>query len=169
MAWDYLSDHYYVNTQYSRVRAEISFVGSSGHELGFWTSIGTNNKSTHWFVNQSFVTANFAQADLFTFFYRRHFGNGATGRVWGGFTNYGDGIVGGDFRVPLSCCFAMVANANYLIPNTSNNNTGWDRESWALSINLAWYPVKSVFSSITSAWRPLFNVADNSTFMLHRK
>jgi hypothetical protein len=167
VAYDYLSDDYYVNTKYSKIRGEFSFVASSGDEIGVWTSVGVSNDQALLFFNRQPVNTTFYSPDLYALFYRYHFANGGAGRIWGGFTGGGNSqaMVGGDLRVPLTPGLSFDAIANYLVPPNSSSQGGAMQESWALTMNLVWSPTRSIYSSITSPWRPLFNVADNTVFM----
>ena len=166
-AFDYLDDRYYTNMSWSKVRGEISFVGSAGDEIGAWASIGVKELTLK--SGQSFPPGvNFQVSDLYAFFYRKYFQRGATARAWGGMTNGGDGMVGGDIRMPLSDWFALEANMNYIIPKSSTAEGPYNRESWAMMCNLVFYPGVNARCMTWSPWRPLFGVADNSTFILRR-
>ncbi|MGD9645396.1 MAG: DUF6666 family protein [Pirellulales bacterium] len=167
-AWDYLDDRYYTSTSWSKVRGEISFVGSAGDEIGAWASIAVTDITVP--ASQSFPPGiNFQASDLYAFFYRKYFPRGATGRAWAGFTNGSDGMVGGDLRMPLSDWFALEANMNYIIPTSNPAEGSYNRESWAMMCNLVFYPGLNARCMTWSPWRPLFGVADNSTFILRRK
>src|SRR5690606_29288640 len=98
--------------------------------------------------------------------YRRTFECGGHYRFWAGFTGRSDGLVGGDAQVPLSDCFAMQTNFNYLIPE-EGTGPGAAEEAWGLGISLVWYPGQT--ARCGSLTRPLFNVADNATFLVDRR
>lgn len=164
-AFDYLDDRYYTNMSWSKVRGEVSFVGSAGDEIGAWASIGVKELTL---ASGQALPYNFQLSDLYTAFYRKYFPRGGTARVWGGATNGGDGIVGGDIRMPLSDWFALEANMNYIIPKSSVAEGPYNRESWAMMCNLVFYPGVNARCMTWSPWRPLFGVADNSTFILRR-
>lgn len=173
VVWDYLHDNYYVDMQLSMVRAELSFVGYYGNELGFWTAASTRDDNGTFNGidsggNALPLTANWDANDLYSIFFRRRFATDAEGRLWGGFTHRGDGLVGADFRVPLSSRWALGGNFHYLSPNDSS---GGDKveESWAVACNLIWYPGRTARSVTRSPWRPLMNVADNSTFFVNSR
>jgi len=164
-AFDYLDDRYYTNMSWSKVRGEVSFVGSAGDEIGAWASIGLKELTLK--SGQS-LPYDFQISDLYTVFYRKYFPRGGTARVWGGATNGGDGIVGGDVRMPISDWFALEANMNYIIPKSNTAEGPYNRESWAMMCNLVFYPGVNARCMTWSPWRPLFGVADNSTFILRR-
>jgi hypothetical protein len=168
VAFDWLSDQYYVNMQLAKIRAELSFVGSQGDEIGFWTSIGVDDDRTTFFLNQQLLQTQWTSTDLYAFFFRRHFANCGNGRIWGGFTGNGDGLIGGDFRVPMSDYLSFEGNTNYLIPRDGGSQ-GRLQESWNLTFNLVWYIGGGARCATSSPWRPLFGVADNSIFMVQPK
>src|SRR5262249_26425099 len=107
------------------------------------------------------------------FFYRRTACNGGYGRFWGGVSGEGDGLIGADAWLPLSSKCGLLTAFNYRIPqsdddNGVNNNRFNDdssRESFGISISLVWYPGFCRSGGCCNQYRPLFNVADNTTFM----
>jgi hypothetical protein len=161
IVFDHLNDDYYVEMNLSQVRGELSFIGPWCHEAGVWFTAGT--RRDHEQIGNQFET--WESTDLFAFFYRRHFGGGGQFRIWGGFTGRSDGLAGGEMSVPFSNDFAMQAHLNYLIPEEGGSIAGIGQESWALGINLVWYPGGTARGA---TFGPLFNVADNSTFMIDR-
>lgn len=160
VAYDWLTDNYVRKTTYGQVRAETSFLHSSGHEIGFYGAFGTKTN----------VGQPFQQADQYNFFYRYTTEFGGQGRVWGGFTGNDAGIFGTDFRVPMSNRFDFVGGFNYIIPNNGNqaNPPGAVQESWGLSLNIVWYVGRGKRGIHNTPFRPLFNVADNNVMMLEQ-
>ena len=43
---------------------------------------------------------------------------------------------------------------------------GTINEAWNVSMNLIWYPGRTAVSGARSIYRPLFDVADNGTFLV---
>jgi hypothetical protein len=159
---DLLYDDYYVNMRLSQIRAELSYVGPRGREIGFMLAASTRDDLETIFGQ----TEVWEATDQYAFFYRRTFESGGFYRLWAGFTGSSDGLVGGDAEVPLSDCFALQTNFNYLIPD-EGSGTGASEEAWGLGINLVWYPGHT--ASCRSLTRPLFNVADNASFLVDRR
>ncbi len=63
----------------------------------------------------------------------------------------------------------LLANGNYVIPQEGGVQNGFVNESWGLGITLIWRPFapcKEATCGPPNAFRPLFNVADNSNFVL---
>jgi hypothetical protein len=114
---------------------------------------------------------------LNAFFYRYNGCNGGPGRIWAGFTGsmYGNGtqaltagVVGGDYRVPLSNQFDLLGGFNYVIPS-QGGTTNSQAESFGLMISLAFYPARFCSGKHIGPYRPLFDVANNNTFILDRQ
>ena len=131
------------------------------------------------------VTAD--PTELFAVFYRHHFGDcGATyGRVYLGITGdrgsvFGQwadegsaAVVGADMHLCLSDHWALETGFTY-VPETDDDTLGDTgiafgafQESWNVGINLIWYPRGQTFGECRSYYRPLFNVADNGSFLTH--
>lgn len=166
---DYMADNYYVDQEFGQVRAEFSMISPYNHELGFWGAFGSAEAEAFYNPSQTVRRIERWQAQsLYAFFYRRTFLNCGQGRLWGGFTGDGDGLVGGELRMPLSSALAFETNFNYLIPAEAALDGGRQQETWSMMGNLVWYPGCTAKQSFRSRWRPLFQVADNSVFMLER-
>jgi hypothetical protein len=105
--------------------------------------------------------------DMFALYVRRNFENGGDGRIWAGATGNGDGLIGVDVWVPLGKGFALENRINYLIPQPGRGNIQTN-ESWGLMVQLVWYPGQNAKCQQQNQYRPMFNVADNSLFMVDR-
>ncbi|HEX3658059.1 MAG TPA: DUF6666 family protein [Pirellulales bacterium] len=170
---DYLNDNYYYSGTMYQIRAELSHLFYGGHEFGSWIAANSRNQQlTFLGANQSLQSV-----DLYTFFYRRNFASGTQGRVWAGFTgpislggtnSNASAIVGADFRMALSNRWDFTGIVNYL-PSTQGGLNGQQAESWAISMNLVFYPARFARGVHNGPYRPLFNVADNSVFFVNRK
>lgn len=161
-AYDWLQDLYYVRPNLGQVRGELSYLTPCGHEFGFWGSFHTRGDT----VTINRVRTELQPTDQYNFFYRRNLPNGAHGRIWGGFSGRQDGLIGADFRVPLSNRFDFTGIFNYLIPQQGTARNGFAQESWGLSMNLVWYPGRGPAGTHNGPYRALMRVADNATFMV---
>jgi hypothetical protein len=162
ITFDLLRDTYYANADLKQIRTEIGYLFPGGRgEIGYWGAYGVENDEillgTH--------TISLEPTDLYAFYYRRRFEGGGEGRLWGGFTGQGDGLLGADFLVPLGRSWALENRLNYLIPNEGRGGAGQDEESWGLSIQLVWYVGQPARQAQNSPYRPVLGVADNSVFM----
>jgi hypothetical protein len=162
---DYLHDEWDYEVDLVQLRAEISYIHPNPlrHELGFFAAVNTREK----LVEDPFlgpVAVN--TTDLFAFFYRCRFPGipGSESRFFGGFSADSDGLVGGDYLMPVSANLAFQFDYAYLIP-ADELRTGID-ESWNISFNIVWYPGCG-FTAPNNYCRPLFNVANNGSMMLN--
>ncbi len=162
---DYLHDSFYLSMDLVQVRAETSFVMCEGHEVGVWAAlhVQSDTKTAPAFLfPQTSVT--WQPNNQYNLFYRRNFGNGALGRTWIGLTDFGDVLFGSDATAPLSEQWAVQASYNYLLPKHDGSIPDSIKETWGLSLCLVWYPHCKVPNACFNPYKPLFNVADNSTF-----
>jgi len=164
VAWDYLHDRYYEAFDLHQFRSEIGYLWNECMEIGFYGAFGltTNTFSTENLVIQ------YDPTDMYVLYLRRYFENGGEGRVWGGATGWGDGMIGADVWVPLGRSFAIRNVINYKIPKESRDEGGYADESWGLTLQLVWYPGRAAHCQRGNLYRPLFNIADNSLFMVDR-
>ncbi len=165
VAFDHLNDEYYVKTKLEQFRGEVSWCGAHQHEIGVWTAIHLNREAdVNLFPTREVSTlATLEALDQYNFFYRRRFCEGGDFRLWGGFTGQSDGIFGSDFHVPLSNHLAVQSNFNYIMPHV--NSTLSNREAWNLGIGIVFYPGGRARCGDRSLYRPVFDVADNGTFI----
>lgn len=176
IVFDYLHDDWYNETSLTQLRAEVGWVFPCSHEIGFWmtSSLDEETATSQVFTSPAvsvLINETWEATDLYAFYYRHHFQEweGATGRVYAGFSGAADGVIGTDFHVPLTCDLALEAGFTYLVPEQAEGpaGAGNEQESWNLAVSLVWYPgCGTAFGkSYTS---PLFNVADNGSFMVDR-
>ncbi len=167
VAVDLLHDSYYETVNISQVRSESSFVFPGGiREIGYFGMYGTGDDRIER-VNE--MQIEFEPTDLFAFFYRRHFSGGGNGRIWAGFSGAGDGLVGADLHVPLGeGRWSLVNRFNYLIPKEGSGSDGISEESWGVTIQLVWYPGQPARCAERDRFHALFDVADNTLFMVDR-
>ncbi len=167
LVWDYLSDSFVDDFTVSQLRGNLSYVFNC-HEIGFWFSAGMTDKKLSSSTDTETIVTRYKPIDLYAFYYGHHFCNGGEGRIWGGFTGGTGGLVGADFSVPISNKLSIDSGFNYAIPH----RTGSDEvppEGWNLSISLVFHPFSCSHASYCSPYRPLFNVADNGSFMVDRQ
>jgi hypothetical protein len=172
---DYQSDSWYTETDLTQIRVELGWVYPCANELGFWmaVSLEEDTQDARVFVNQVPVdtSATWESTDLYAFYYRHRFDGweGLNARIFAGFTGTSDGLLGTDFQLPLSCDIALQAGFSYLIPEEAKGpaDAGNEEESWNVAISLVWFPGCATATS-KSYFAPLFNVADNGSFMVDR-
>lgn len=162
VAYDYLHDIYYQTADLQQIRSETSFVLNETYDIGYYGAYGVSNSQAR--VWDGFMDPT----DMFVGFVRRRFENGGDGRIWFGATGHGDGLLGVDLWVPLGRSLALENRINYMIPKDGRDTTAQTRESWGLVIQLVWYPGQNAKCQQQNPYRPMFNVADNSLFMVDR-
>ncbi len=168
VVFDYLHDEWDYEVDLGQVRGEVGWKYCGCHELGFRFSAGTSDDRAT--INELFQddddmivrqrNAAFEVNDLYAFYYRRQFQCGGEGRLFGGFTNNDQGLVGGDVRVPLNPCWSLQADFLYVVP-TDDSTFGYAEESWNVAVGVVWTPFAK--PGCPAYCRPLFDVANNGT------
>ncbi len=169
---DMLSDDWYYDTlELTQIRGELSWVYPQCHELGFWFSTGTKTSEVESAVmvngQRQSIIETYEATDLMAFFYRRRFEaiGGGYGRVFAGFTGSSEGLIGADFKLPLTASLALQSEFTYLIPKDGNNRIAHLEEAWNVGITLVWYPGCRKATGV-DYFRPLFDVADNGDMIV---
>ena len=160
MAFDYLHDDYYEMSDLKQLRSETGFVINDCYEIGYYGAYGVGTDRV--------IDGKLDPTDMFVVYLRRYFDTGGEGRLWGGATGNGDGLLGADLWLPLGKGFALENRINYMIPKQGTGATAQPRESWGFVIQLVWYPGQNAACMKHNPFRALFNVADNSLFMVDR-
>jgi len=160
VVWDMLRDDLDTDIDLHQVRSEISLKSPQGREIGFWTTTSTNDSTS--------LGVAYETVDQYALFYRWHFGRGYESRLWGGATENGEGLFGGEFSAPMSDRWTLHSGFNYLITDEPNGLAGVSEESWNIGINLVWHLGKTARSGVRSPYRPLFGVADNGWMFVDR-
>ncbi len=171
IAYDYLHDSWLENTDVSQLRCELSYVYGY-HELGFWgaSNIGDQDGVFGPVTKQSGVASTL---NLYTGFYRLQFGDANEWKVWGGGTSESDGIVGTMLRAPMHRSLALEGTFTYVIPGRTQTinfdgqgaASSFSPSAWNVSVNVVWYPAGRSRRSLSSPYRPLFDVADNGSMI----
>ncbi len=170
LVFDYLNDSFVDNFTVSQIRGDVSYVFNC-HEIGFWYTHGVHDATFITTTEGAAVTTTTTEyhpVDLYAFYYGHRYCNGGEGRIWGGFTGGVGAMIGADFSVPLHDRVTLETGFNYVIPRTVST-ASIPPESWNLGINLVWHAGCCAHESYSSPYRPLFNVADNGSFMVNRE
>jgi len=166
VVYDWLHDAYYANVDMKQIRSDTSFLFPGGmHEIGYFGAYGTGGAS---FVILDRQLKNFIYlepTDVFALYYRRYFDGGGDGRIWLGWSGRGDGVVGGEIRVPMGKNWELENRFNYLIPKQGNGTAAATQESWGVTIDLVFYVGHPARCERYHPYRPMLNVADNTLMM----
>ncbi|MCE5267115.1 MAG: hypothetical protein LLG00_04445 [Planctomycetaceae bacterium] len=166
VAYDYLHDIYVSNANLQQIRSETSYLIDNTWELGYFGAYGVSSD------RDRVIDGKLDPTDMFCLYVRQKFECGGNGRIFGGATGTGDGLFGAEVWVPLGKGFALQNEINYRIPKRGKNDAAdpsvTPRESWGFVMQLVWYPGQKATCENSNPYRPMFNVADNSLFMVDR-
>ncbi len=165
VVFDLLYDTYHGDATLGQIRTEASLAFSGCREIGYSGAYGVNDDTLTYGNARNRLTEPLSPTDTFTLFYRRYFSGGGRGRLTAGVSGNGDALVGADCTVPLGTSWALENNFLYLAPK-EGGQAGQREETWSVSISLVWYPGREAASVFTNPFHPMFNVADNSQFLL---
>jgi hypothetical protein len=178
VVFDYLHDEWDCEYDLAQLRGELGWRYCGCHELGFRFTVGVDDDvaplntpvisssgdSIALQVRDTAVEVN----DLFAFYYRRQFACGGEGRLFGGFTNHHQGLVGGDVRLPINDCWSLAADFLYVVPSDDDELPGFTEETWNVAVGVVWTPCAKPGCG-PNYCRPLFDVANNGTFATRLK
>lgn len=169
--FDYLHDNYYVKYNVGQVRAELSYLNPYGHEIGFLGGfhVRPGRGQVENTSNQTFFTQNYSTIDYYNLFYRCNLPNGSWGRIWGGANGNKGGMVGADFRMPLTNQWDLNGMFNFLVPGPGAGIGGQTHEGWGLIMNLAWFPGRPQSGVHNGYYRSLFSVANNGWMFVKQR
>jgi hypothetical protein len=165
VVWDALNDERYHSRQFHQLRTELSIL-NCGHEFGFTGSFGTNEQTLE---DENDEDIHFQASDQYLLFYRLHGCNGGEGRLFAGFNDDSDGIVGSDMLIPIGDRFSVQSGFTYLIPNERNGTAGATQEAWNIGMGLVWHWDRQARKSFDNCYRPFFNVADNGSLIVDQR
>ena len=166
VTYDWLHDVYYTAADMKQIRSDTSFLFPGGvHEIGYFGAYGTGGANWVLLDRQVKYFIVMESTDVFAFYYRRYFDGGGDGRIWLGFSGRGDGLVGGEIRVPMGKSWELENRFNYLIPKQGSGTGAEAQESWGVTIDLVFYVGHPARCERYHPYRPMLNVADNTLFM----
>lgn len=170
---DYLNQDWYFNGHLTQLRGELSWRGQNNCHLGgfqFMTSL-SNDSSVTTVRDQSNNVFNsnvaFESTDQYRFFYRRLLKHNGQWSAFAGWTGQDDALLGADFSLPVRPRVALAGGVTYMIPEQGDGNGGNEEEGWNLSLGLIFRP--GGHNGAGRYNRPLFDVADNGTFLVDRR
>ncbi|TWU22024.1 hypothetical protein Pla52o_30720 [Novipirellula galeiformis] len=172
LVFDYLRDDWFYQADLTQLRGELSWKEHGCHVYGFQfmtsQSDDTSTTSVRDATGATFSSSiSMESTDQYRLFYRRLLHNSGSWEAFAGWTDRDDGLLGASMTLPLRQKLALSAGATYLIPNEGTNSIGYQEESWNIGLGLVYRPGGSLGAGRYS--RPMFDVADNGTFMVDRK
>ncbi len=168
---DYLSDDWYFHGDLVQVRSELSWRTEGCHVCGFQYFAGVSDDTSTFTIRDGAGgifngTVNFEPTDQYRFFYRRLLPQSGQWDAFGGWSGNEDGIVGTTLSLPLRRNIVLSTGATFLFPTDNDEATDFEHESWNISLGLIYRPGGP--KGCGRYCRPLFDVADNGTFMVER-
>ncbi len=171
LAVDYLNDDWYYQVDLAQLRGEISWNTGGVITYGFQYMVGVDDDVSDTVVrdlsgNIVRSTDFFEATDQYRFMLKRKINRCGSYTGFVGWTDDDDGLVGSLLEMPLNHCLLMNSGATYLIPEQGRNSGGNQHESWNISLGLTWRPGGISYGRLN---RPMFDVADNGTFIVNRR
>ena len=164
---DYLHDDWLYKADLLQLRGELSYLLSPCHELGFRFTDSQQIDDTSYRLRGSAVTntVRISSLDTYRGFYRFRFSEQSRGQaeLHGGWTKDSGAILGMTLNTPLQNQLGMTTTATYLLP-PKDASPSYASEGWNIGLALVWTPGRK-FGLARDYYRPLFDVADNSTLI----
>ncbi len=169
---DYLNDDWYFQGDLAQIRTELSWKTRGCHVFGFnsMSSLDSDTSTTVLddgagnVINSSIA---FESTDQYRFFYRRLLRGNGEWNAFAGWTGNDDGVIGANTSLPLRRRLMLQTGATFLVPKEGRSNGGNREEGWNISLGLVYRPGGPNGSGRYS--RPMFDVADNGSFMVDLK
>lgn len=171
IAYDWYQDNYAGNVKLEQLRAEVSYrTRTQRYEYGFAGAFGTTKTSNRWTgihfpASPDAQTPYLAAACHYSVFARKNLMCGGTGQFNLGATEYGDVLFGGKFEMPFNDKLEMKTGFQMMIPTEGNARGGQEKESWSIGVEFVYRFRGGGLSKLYNPFRPLFDVADNSTLL----
>lgn len=167
IVWDYLDDEFYDSVKVGQLRGNLSYV-VDWSEVGFEFAVGVHSDKTSTIPFDTGIGTIYQPVDLYTLYYGRRLANGGEFKVYGGLADGLGGIVGSTLDIAISDSFSLQGDFSYIIADhvPAGQIPG---ESANLAFSIVWHPGCHARDTFDSAYRPLFNVADNSSFIVNRR
>lgn len=172
LVFDYLNDDWWFQGDSTQLRGELSWRADQCHSFGFQFMSGLGSDSSTTFVRTSSGAIirseiEFEPTDQYRLFYRRLLAGSGDWSAFAGWTDNDDGILGASLNLPLRQKLMLSTGATFLVPREGDQSGGNQEEGWNISIGLVYRPGGPM--GCGRYCRPMFDVADNGTFMIDRR
>ena len=174
---DYLHDRWDCEIDLAQLRGELSWRMPCEHEFGFWFAAGLDRSNIvardvqfatpggdEDTITVTDGTFTVQPLDLYAFFYRKQLACGGEGRLFGGFADDSQGLLGMNLKLPVSTCLSLTTDFLYVIPSESSP-LAFTEEAWNVSFNFVWTPCRRSNCG-PNYCRPLFDVANNGSMIV---
>ena len=169
---DYMNTDWWYQADLVQIRGELSWKTSTCHVFGAQFMAGVDDDTSSTTVRDSTNalfsgSIAFEPTDQYRLFYRRLLNRSGDWSAFAGATDRDDGLLGANLNMPLTQKLLLNTSATFLIPREGNNSGGHQEESWNISMGLTYRPGGP--KGCGRYCRPLFDVADNGTFLVDFK
>jgi hypothetical protein len=169
---DYLNDDWYYQFDLLQLRGEMSWRTRGCHVYGFQFMAPLNSETSATLVRDetgaplvSPITVE--STDQYRLFYRQLLRGSGVWDSFAGWTGSDDGLLGSTVSLPVRRNLVLQAGSTYLIPKQGTASGGNREEGWNISLGMVYRPGGPTGGGRYS--RPMFDVADNGTFMVDLK
>lgn len=166
VVYDSLTENYYREYELSQVRAELSYDFSGFCDIGFRGAFALDEDWCDFLKldDDLSVEGKVTGTSYYTMFLRKRGMEGGEFTVFGGATEWSEGLIGATAEAPLSDSFVLRGATTYVFPTERGLHDKTKEESWNISVGIAWYLGGNARNGGCSQ-RPLFDVADNGSFL----
>ncbi|MDO5553153.1 MAG: hypothetical protein Q4G68_05280 [Planctomycetia bacterium] len=165
--YDSLNGGYESTYTLGQTRVELSRKFGCKTDLGFRGAFRINDSLVNWWrvaaLGQD-VQTEVQPVSYYTGFIRRYFDCGGEGMLFAGVTEFEEGLVGGSIEVPISNYFSLKNSFTCVFGNDESLLNSTER-TWNVSLGIVCYLGGNSRSALKNPLRPLFDVADNGTFL----
>ncbi len=166
--FDWMDDDFYGKVKVRQFRAELSARTFSNLEYGFLGGFGVTDKGSSFIDQREDPTGvlhfGVEAQKYYLLFVRKHLAAGGVTELRGGLTDRGDTILSGVAELPLNDRLAVNGGFTLMIPERGHENNGYRTETWDVSVGFVFYFRGGACSKPSNPCRPMFSVADNSSF-----
>ena len=168
---DYLNQDWYFQSNALQMRGELSWRREACDTFGFQFMAGVRSETVGTTVrddagNTINSSISVEPTDQFRLFYRCPTARSGQFTGFAGWTDHSDVVLGTHFNLPLFSRVLLATDLTYLIPNQGRFTGGNEQESWNVAIGFVFRPGGAQGRQRYNV--PLFDVADNGTFMMDR-
>jgi hypothetical protein len=169
---DYFNQDWYFQSDALQLRGELSWRLESSDTVGVQFMSGVRNETSGTVINTGAATPlvstiRLEPTDQYRLFYRCSVLQ--TGQCQGfvGWTDQDDALLGSNLSVHLFPRILLATDLTYLIPTEGRSSGGNEQESWNVAIGFVFRPGGN--NGHRRYNLPMFDVADNGTFMIDRR
>jgi hypothetical protein len=168
VVFDYLHEEWFAETDLAQIRGELAWVYPGGSAIGMRFNVGTEDDNTNGVINGAPFNNLFAQViDNYRVFYRMSTNNTGHCDFFAGWSDADHAVLGCDVDMPVSGVLGMQAGFTYFLPeDTAPNVPTSTQDAWNLYVGFSIRPQGPAWYGNYD--RPLFNVADNGSFVFGR-